>query len=95
MVENGAKTRLDQHGYYLIAFAINCRAMDDWGPDRRDLMEIVEDKYEVGSTLITSQSPIDAWHDVIEEPTFADAILDRLAPRTRRLPRRTRGPEHA
>ena len=35
-------------------------------------------RYEVGSTLITSQLPIDAWHDVIGEPTFADAILDRL-----------------
>ena len=58
--------------------------LDDWGPDRlnasqrRDLMEIVEDRYEAGSTLITSQLPIDAWHDVIGEPTFADAILDRL-----------------
>ena len=58
--------------------------LDDWGPDRldasqrRDLMEIVEDRYEAGSTLITSQLPISAWHDVIGEPTFADAILDRL-----------------
>lgn len=58
--------------------------LDDWGPERlnaaqrRDLMEIVEDRYEAGSTLITSQLPIDAWHDVIGEPTFADAILDRL-----------------
>ena len=41
-------------------------------------MEIVEDRYEAGSTLITSQLPMDAWHDVIGEPTFADAILDRL-----------------
>lgn len=58
--------------------------LDDWGPDRlnasqrRDLMEIVEDRYGAGSTLITSQLPIDTWHDVIGEPTFADAILDRL-----------------
>ena len=58
--------------------------LDDWGPDRlnasqrRDLMEIVEDRYSAGSTLITSQLPIDTWHDVIDEPTFADAILDRL-----------------
>lgn len=58
--------------------------LDDWGPDRlnasqrRDLMEIVEDRYEAGSILITSQLPVDAWHDVIGEPTFADAILDRL-----------------
>ena len=58
--------------------------LDDWGPDRlnpdqrRDLMEIVEDRYETGSILITSQLPVKAWHDVIGEPTFADAILDRL-----------------
>ncbi|MFT6105134.1 MAG: DNA replication protein DnaC [Paracoccaceae bacterium] len=59
--------------------------LDYWGPDRldasqrRDLMEIVEDRYEVGSTLITSQLPVDASHDVIDGSTFADAILDRLA----------------
>jgi DNA replication protein DnaC len=58
--------------------------MDDWGPDRltatqrRDLMEIVEERYGRGSTMITSQLPIKAWHDVIGEPTFADAILDRI-----------------
>jgi len=41
-------------------------------------MEIVEDRYETGSILITSQLPVKTWHDVIGEPTFADAILDRL-----------------
>ena len=46
---------------------------------RRDLMEIVEERYDRGSTMITSQLPIKAWHDVIGKPTFADAILDRLA----------------
>ena len=65
--------------------------LDDWGPDRlnasqrRDLMEIVEDRYGAGSTLITSQLPIDTWHDVIDEPTFADAILDRLVHNAYRL----------
>lgn len=65
--------------------------LDDWGPDRlsagqrRDLMEIVEDRYGSGSTLITSQLPVDAWHDVIGEPTFADAILDRLVHNAYRL----------
>ncbi len=65
--------------------------LDDWGPDRlnasqrRDLMEIVEDRYGAGSTLITSQLPIDAWHEVIDEPTFVDAILDRLVHNTYRL----------
>ena len=41
-------------------------------------MEIVEERYGRGSTMITSQLPIKAWHDVIGEPTFADAILDRI-----------------
>jgi DNA replication protein DnaC len=66
--------------------------LDDWGPDRltarqrRDLMEIVEDRYGSGSTVITSQLPIETWHDVIDEPTFADAILDRLIHNAHRLP---------
>ena len=65
--------------------------LDDWGPDRltpsqrRDLMEIVEDRYRAGSMLITSQLPVDKWHDVIGEPTFADAILDRLVHNAYRL----------
>ena len=65
--------------------------LDDWGPDRltanqrRDLMEIVEDRYGRGSTLITSQLPVDTWHDVIGEPTFADAILDRIVHNAYRL----------
>src|SRR5579862_6221503 len=65
--------------------------LDDWGPDRltanqrRDLMEIVEDRYGRGSTLITSQLPLDKWHDVIGEPTFADAILDRIVHNAYRL----------
>ena len=49
-------------------------------------MEIVEDRYGNGSIIVTSQLPVDAWHDVIDEPTFADAILDRLVHNTHRLP---------
>jgi DNA replication protein DnaC len=65
--------------------------LDDWGPDRltaqqrRDLMEIVEDRHGAGSVLVTSQLPVDAWHAVIDEPTFADAILDRLVHNAHRL----------
>ena len=65
--------------------------LDDWGPERltanqrRDLMEIVEERYGRGSTLITSQLPTDTWHDVIGEPTFADAILDRIVHNAYRL----------
>ncbi len=65
--------------------------MDDWGPDRltssqrRDLMEIVEDRYQAGSTIITRQLPLSTWHEVIGEPTFADAILDRIVHNAYRL----------
>ncbi len=65
--------------------------LDDWGPEklnaqqRRDLMEIVEDRYENGSIIITSQLPVDAWHEIIGEPTLADAILDRIVHNAHRL----------
>jgi DNA replication protein DnaC len=65
--------------------------LDDWGPDRlnasqrRDLMEIIEDRHGRGSTLITSQLKVDKWHEVIAEPTFADAILDRVVHNAYRL----------
>jgi hypothetical protein len=45
---------------------------------RRDLLEILEDRYGARSTLVTSQFPVEKWHDVIGDPTLADAILDRL-----------------
>ena len=58
--------------------------LDDWGlskltaPQRRDLLEILEDRHEQRSTLVTSQLPVEHWHKMIGEPTHADAILDRL-----------------
>jgi DNA replication protein DnaC len=58
--------------------------LDDWGPEplnagqRRDLLEIVEDRYDSGSILMTSQVPVDRWYEIIGDPTLADAILDRL-----------------
>jgi DNA replication protein DnaC len=58
--------------------------LDDWGlaplsdADRRELLEILEDRHELRSTLVTSQLPVDTWHDAIDHPTLADAILDRL-----------------
>jgi DNA replication protein DnaC len=58
--------------------------LDDWGlakltaEHRRDLLEILEDRHGTRSTLVTSQFPIEKWHDVIGDPTLADAILDRL-----------------
>ena len=58
--------------------------LDDWGPEAltsaqaRDLLEIVEDRHDKGSLVITSQVPVDRWHDLIGVPTLADAILDRV-----------------
>ena len=48
-------------------------------------MEIVEDRHGAGSIIVTSQLPVDAWHAVIDEPTLADAILDRLVHNAHRL----------
>jgi DNA replication protein DnaC len=48
-------------------------------------MEIVEDRYQNASILITSQLPVDKWHEVIGEPTFADAILDRIIHNAHRI----------
>src|SRR5712692_10020568 len=48
------------------------------GPQRQDLLEVIEDRAERVSTLITSQLPVKAWHEAIGDPTLADAICDRL-----------------
>jgi DNA replication protein DnaC len=65
--------------------------LDDWGLEplgpeqRRDLLEIVEDRYGRGATIITSQLPVDRWHELIGDPTLADAILDRIIHNAHRL----------
>ena len=57
---------------------------DDWGraplsdEQRRDFLEIVEDRYDRRSTLTISQLPVERWRETIGDPTLADAILDRL-----------------
>jgi len=62
----------------------NLLLFDDWGlsqmtdENRHDLLEILEDRNSIASTLVTSQFPVDKWHDLIGDPTLADAILDRL-----------------
>lgn len=63
---------------------IDLLILDDWGlsalsdEQRRDVLEIIEDRSHSKSTLITSQIPIDHWHKIIGDPTLADAILDRI-----------------
>lgn len=65
--------------------------LDDWGlaplaaVERRDLLEILEDRHGRAATIVTSQLPVDAWHDVIGDPTLTDAILDRLVHNAHRL----------
>src|SRR6202166_2220157 len=65
--------------------------LDDWGlapltgEQRRDLLEVVDDRHQRGSTIITSQVPIENWHEVIADPTIADAVLDRLVHHAHRL----------
>jgi len=55
------------------------------GKQYRDLLEILDDRQGTGSTLITSQFPVDQWHEVINDATVADAILDRLVHNAYRL----------
>jgi len=65
--------------------------LDDWGlapvqdQERRDLLEILEDRYGSRSTIVTSQLPPTQWHDHIGEPTLADAICDRLLHNAHRI----------
>ena len=65
--------------------------LDDWGlapltgEQRRDLLEVVDDRHRRRSTTITSQVPIEHWHEVIVDPTIADAVLDRLVHNAHRL----------
>jgi DNA replication protein DnaC len=65
--------------------------LDDWGLEplddqaRHDLLEILEERYDRRSTIITSQLPVAQWHQVIGHPTYADAILDRVIHNAYRL----------
>jgi DNA replication protein DnaC len=65
--------------------------IDDFGltpmadQTKRDLLEILDDRYDKRSTIITSQLPVDQWHTYLAEPTLADAILDRLVHNSYRL----------
>lgn len=58
--------------------------IDDWGlakltdRERRDILEVLEDRHNISSTIISSQIPVEKWHDLIGDPTIADAVLDRL-----------------
>lgn len=82
---------------------IDVLVIDDWGlvrigeAERRDLLEIIEDRHGRRSTILTSQLPVEQWHDHVGDPTVADALCDRLLHNARRIVlqgpsrRRTRG----
>jgi DNA replication protein DnaC len=65
--------------------------LDDLGlaaltdPERRDLLEVIEDRHGTASTIITSQLPVEHWHEIIGDPTIADALLDRLVHNAHRI----------
>ena len=65
--------------------------LDDFGltplsdPERRDLLEVIEDRHGTSATILTSQLPIENWHEHIGDPTIADAILDRLIHNAHRI----------
>jgi DNA replication protein DnaC len=70
---------------------VDVLVLDDWGlsalrdQDRRDLLEILEDRTGTRSTIVTSQLPPIKWHDYVGDPTIADAICDRLLHPAHRL----------
>ncbi len=65
--------------------------LDDFGlkplaaQERHDLLEIIEDRHSLRSTLVTSQLPVNRWHEYVNDPTIADALLDRLLANAQRL----------
>lgn len=74
-----------QYPRLLAALArVDVLLIDDWGlevmntENRRDLLELLEDRYGARSTVVTSQLPVVQWHESVGDPTLADAILDRL-----------------
>ena len=80
------------YGRLLQRFAkVDVVVIDDWGlappkeNERRDLLEILEDRYGTRSTIMTSQLPTTKWHDHLGEPTIADAICDRVLHNAHRL----------
>ena len=80
------------YGRLLQRFAkVDILIIDDWGlappkdTERRDLLEILEDRYGNRSTIITSQLPTTKWHDHLGDPTIADAVCDRVLHNAHRL----------
>ena len=81
-----------RYGKLLRALArVKLLILDDWGPEAltaeqaRDLLEIVEDRYDAGAILLTSQVPVDRWSEMIGNPTLANAVLDHVVDNAYRI----------
>ena len=65
--------------------------LDDWGlaslsdQGRHHLLQVLDDRYARGGTILASQLPVEHWHDVVGDPTFGDAILDRVLNNAHRI----------
>ncbi len=65
--------------------------LDDWGlvhltaQQQQDLLEVIEDRHGVRSTIVASQLPVEHWHEFMEIPTLSDALLDRLVHNAHRI----------
>ncbi|NLG75152.1 MAG: ATP-binding protein [Xanthomonadaceae bacterium] len=70
---------------------VDVLVIDDWGiaplrdQERRDMLEILDDRYGMRSTIVASQLPVENWHDHVADPTIADALLDRLVHNAHRI----------
>ena len=86
LLDEIALARVDGHAARLLARLARIRLLilDDWAmarltaEQRRDLMEVIDDRHQRASTILATQVPIERWHDMIGDPTYADAILDRI-----------------
>jgi len=93
LFEDMAMARLDGRFPKLVdkLARVQLLILDDWGThgltdqQRLDLLELFEERYQRRSTIITAQLPVSAWHDMIGEPTIADAILDRIVHNAHRI----------
>ncbi|WP_419739225.1 IS21-like element helper ATPase IstB [Ruegeria sp.] len=93
LFEDMAMARLDGRFPKLVdkLARVQVLILDDWGThsltdqQRLDLLELFEERYQRRSTIITAQLPVSGWHEMIGEPTIADAILDRIIHNAYRL----------
>jgi DNA replication protein DnaC len=86
LLQDLALARLDGRYPKVMATLVKCEVLilDDLlisplsRDDEKELLEIIEERYDRKATIVTSQLPIKAWHDAMQDKTLADAILDRL-----------------